>query len=124
MRLRMCLMFLLLCFTIDLIAQQPDTLIKKLDSITRKVDSSGGQVNIIKQEAYNENTRINFPTYFILLASDVKQQFTKPFHMTGRDWGNLGKFAVITGAIMLAEQNIQRFAVDLRDHNKGVISTS
>jgi membrane-associated phospholipid phosphatase len=118
------LMIVLLMISVDAIAQQPDTLIKKLDSVTRKVDSSGGQTNVIKQEAYNENTRINFPTYFVLLASDVKQQFTKPFHMTPRDWGNFGKFAVVTGAIMLAEQNIQRFAVDLRDHNKAVISTS
>jgi len=118
----MALWMFLICLTG--IAQQPDTLIKKLDSVTRKVDSAGGQTNVIKQEAYNENTRINVPTYFVLLASDIKQQFTKPFHMTGRDWGNLGKFAAITGGIMLTERSIQRAAVDFRDHNEGVVSTS
>lgn len=105
-------------------AQQPDTLIKKLDSVTRKVDSSVGQVNVIKQEAYNEQTKINVPTYFVLLASDFKQQATKPFHMTGKDWGNFGKFAAITGGLMLVERNIQRFAVDLRESNEGVVSVS
>lgn len=114
----------ILCWQFGALAQQPDTLIKKLDSVTKKVDSAGGQVNVIKQEAYNENTRITFKNYFILLASDIKQQVTKPFHMTGRDWGNLAKFAAVAGGLALSEQNIQQFAVNLRDHNAGVVKTS
>src|SRR5665213_1054868 len=74
---------------------QTDTLINKLDSLSRKTDSAGGQVNNITPKAYNESTQITFNTYFILLGSDLKQSFTKPFHMKKRDWGNRGKFALV-----------------------------
>jgi len=68
----------------SLSAQQPDTLIKKLDSARLKSDTAG-QKNVIKQEAYNATTAINARTYFVLLGSNAKQQFTKPFHMQPKD---------------------------------------
>jgi membrane-associated phospholipid phosphatase len=94
--------------------QQKDTLIKKLDSLSRKKDSAGGQVNIINPKAYTETTQLTFNSYFILLASDLKQEFTKPFHMTPRDWRNFGKFAVVTVALGFADEPIQHFAAHLR----------
>lgn len=94
-------------------AQQPDTLIKKLDSLSTKTDSAGGQVNNINTKAYNEKTKIDFPTYFILLGSDFKQQITAPFHMTGHDWGMVGKFAIVAGALSLADEPIQRYGLHL-----------
>jgi membrane-associated phospholipid phosphatase len=103
--------------------QKTDTLIKKLDSLHSKADSTG-QVNVIKQEAYNEKTKIDVPTYFVLVASDLKQQLTKPFHMHGKDWKNLGIYAVVVGGIAFADEPIQKFAVDLRDHNPGMLKFS
>lgn len=105
-------------------AQQPDTLLKKLDSLSIKKDTSGNQVNDINQNAYNENTKINFSTYFILLGSDFKQQFTKPFHMSKKDWGYLGKFALLSGALAFADKPVQHFGLNLRNHNTGVRSVS
>lgn len=96
-------------------AQQPDTLIKKLDSLSAKTDSAGGQVNNINPKAYNEKTQLDFKTYFILLGSDFKQQFTKPFHMTGRDWGTVGKFALVAGAVAFTDEPVQRYALHLRN---------
>lgn len=91
--------------------QKTDSLIKKLDSLVEKKDSAGGQQqNNITPEAYNENTALNFKSYFILLGSDLKQDFTKPFHMKRRDWGYVAKFAVVTGALMFADKPIQRRA--------------
>ena len=90
-------------------AQQTDTLIKKLDSLSTKTDSAGGQINNINPKAYNEKTVMTFGTYFVLLGSDFKQQFTKPFHMTRRDWGKFGMFAAATGVLMLADEPIQRW---------------
>src|ERR1035438_2667997 len=80
-------------------SQQPDTLRRKLDSLSFKTDSAGGQTNNTTPKAYNNSTRLNFKTYIILLSSDFKQSFTKPFHMSGKDWGNLGKFALVAGAL-------------------------
>src|ERR1700754_4241498 len=92
-------------------AQQTDTLIKKLDSLGRKTDSAGGQNNNIEEVAYNEVTKITFKNYFVLLGSDLKQGFTKPFHMTGRDWGKLAKFGLVMGALTFVDKPIQRYAV-------------
>jgi membrane-associated phospholipid phosphatase len=105
-------------------AQQPDTLIKKLDSLSTKTDSAGGQVNNINTKAYNEKTKIDFPTYFILLGSDFKQQITKPFHMTGRDWGNVGKFALVAGALAFADKPIQRYGLHLGSSSEPIKNIS
>jgi membrane-associated phospholipid phosphatase len=103
---------------------QTDTLANKLDSLSRKTDSAGGQVNNITPKAYNENTKITFNTYFILLGSDLKQSFTKPFHMKKRDWGNLGKFALVAGALAFADEPIQKRVLKMRDNNPGLINAS
>jgi membrane-associated phospholipid phosphatase len=120
---KLLLLFCILC-SITSISQKPDTLVKKLDSLSNKTDSAGGQKNNINRNAYNEQTKINVPTYFILLGSDFKQQFSKPFHMTRRDWGILGKFGLITGALIFADEPIQRFALDLQTHNEGLKNIS
>lgn len=110
-------------FCLTLSAQQPDTLIKKLDSLKVKADTSG-QKNVIRREAYNETTRIDFGTYFTLLASDAKQQFTKPFHMQGKDWTRLGIGAVIIGGFALTDESVQKFVIKLRDRNPWVHDVS
>jgi membrane-associated phospholipid phosphatase len=103
---------------------QSDTLINKLDSLSRKTDSAGGQVNNITPKAYNENTKITFNTYFILLGSDIKQSFTKPFHLLGKDWGNLGKFAIVAGTLSFFDEPIQKFAVNLTSKNPSLQNAS
>src|SRR6476620_838688 len=113
-----------LLFPFATLAQQPDTLIKKLDSLSVKTDSAGGQVNNTNTAAYNEHTQITFPTYFILLGSNIKQQFTKPFHMTSKDWGKLGKFALVTGALALADKPVQDEALEFINSSQTVRSVS
>src|SRR4029077_4835337 len=105
-------------------SQKPDTLIKKLDSLSRKTDSAGGQTNNINKTAYNENTRITFSSYFILLGSDLKQEFTAPFHFTRKDWGTFAKFVLIEGALFLIDESVQRNALHLREVNAGVRDVS
>lgn len=105
-------------------SQKPDTLIKKLDSLSKKTDSAGKQNNNINKTAYNENTKITFSSYFILLGSDLKQEITAPFHLTQKDWIKVGEFALIEGGLFFADEPIQRFALDLRDHNSGVRNIS
>ncbi|HEU4903412.1 MAG TPA: phosphatase PAP2 family protein [Flavisolibacter sp.] len=113
----------LLC-SFSCLAQQPDTLIKKLDSLSQKTDSAGGQVNVTHPEAYNENTRITVPAFFILEGSNLKQAFTKPFHMSGQNWKTVGKFAVVVGALAFADRPIQRWALNLRNSNSGLHTVS
>ncbi len=105
-------------------SQRSDTLINKLDSLSRKTDSAGGQVNNISPNAYNENTRITFNNYFTLLGSDLKQSFTKPFHMSGKDWGTLAKFVVVTGTLSFADEPIQKGALHLRQNDPGLANVS
>ncbi len=105
-------------------SQQTDTLINKLDSLSRKADSAGGQINNIAPRAYNEETKITFNSYFILLGSDLKQSFTKPFHMSKKDWGTLGKFTLATVALSFADEPIQEAALKLRNKNTGLNNVS
>ena len=117
---------LLVCLSLPVtsFSQRADTLINKLDSLSKKTDSAGGQVNNIAPKAYNENTKITFNTYFILLGSDLKQSFTKPFHMSKKDWGNFGKFTLATVALSFADEPIQRGALKLRNKNTGLNNVS
>ena len=117
-------LLLLLTIPVAGFSQKSDTLINKLDSLSRKTDSAGGQINNISPKAYNEETRITFNSYFTLLGSDLKQSFTKPFHMKKRDWGNLGKFALVAGALSFADEPIQQGAVKLRNNHPGIANTS
>ena len=112
---------MLVCFSAS--GQQPDTLIKKLDSLKARADTTG-QKNVIKREAYNESTRIDAGTYFTLLASDAKQQFTKPFHMHSKDWKRLGAGALIIGGFALTDESVQKFMLKLRDRNPWVHDVS
>jgi len=114
------------CLLISIIAsaQKPDTLIKKLDSLSKKTDSVGKQSNNTNPAAYNEETRLNLQTYFILLGSDLKQAFTKPFHMSKHDWITTGKFALVAGGIALLDEPIQKNALSLRNHNPGLQNVS
>jgi membrane-associated phospholipid phosphatase len=124
MKLSSFITVILLTLSPGIFAQQTDTLIKKLDSLNKKADSAGVQQNNIREEAYNEETKINFKTYFILLGSDFKQQVTAPFHLTKRDWLNIGKFGVVAVGVGLAEQPIQRFALNVRTNSDKVARVS
>ena len=101
-----------------LFAQKPDTLIKKLDSLSKKTDSAGNQINNTSASAYNAATKITVPSYFILLGSDLKQAFTKPFHMTSKDWITTGKFVIVAGTVALLDEPIQHKALQLRNESE------
>lgn len=117
-------LFLFLSVPAAALSQRTDSLINKLDSLSQKTDSAGGQINNIAPRAYNEETKITFNSYFILLGSDLKQSFTKPFHMSKKDWGNLGKFTLATVALSFADEPIQRAALKLRNKNTGLNNVS
>ena len=104
-------------------SQKTDTLIKKLDSLNKQ-DTVGRQLNDINKTAYNKGTKINFKSYFILLGSDLKQEITAPFHIRRKDLIPLGAYLVMQGALFLTDEPVQRFALDLRDHNAGVRNVS
>src|SRR5665213_2030216 len=102
---------------------QKDTLIKKLDSLAVK-KAAIGQTNNTNPNAYKGAAQLNFKTYFILLGSDLKQEFTKPFHMAKKDWRNFGEFAVVAVALSFADKPIQQAALKLRNRNTEINNVS
>jgi membrane-associated phospholipid phosphatase len=116
--LMVLLPFLALC-------QQKDTLVKKLDSASKvQTDTSKNGHNNVKQENYNEVTKMTLPVYFALLESDVKQQFSAPFHIKTKDYPKIAAFTAITGALMWSDESINKFAVSLRDSSQAVVGVS
>jgi membrane-associated phospholipid phosphatase len=105
-------------------SQQKDTLVHKLDSLSKKTDSAGSQVNNTNPRAYNDSTKLTIKTYFTLLASDLKQAFTKPFHMERKDWKRFVKFGVAIGALTFADRPIQRYAIKTTNNNPGIRNIS
>lgn len=104
---------------------QTDTLINKLDSLNKKTDTTGAQTNIINPKAYTENTRISFPSYFILLGNDFKQQITAPFHQTPKEWLYIGIYAASVAAISATtDEPVQRLAVQVHDSSTSVAGIS
>jgi len=103
---------------------QVDSLSRKLDSLHKVKDSTGVQLNDINPAAYNENTNLTFNSYFVLLASDIKQEFTKPLHMRGRDWINFGKFSAVLFATSFADKPVQKFAVRITKQSSALRSAS
>lgn len=102
-------------------AQKADTLIQKLDSLKLKKDSTGKpQLNNIAPEAYNEDTKLTPSSYFILIGSDLKQAFTKPFHMHKKDWVNAGGFVLLEFGLSFADKSIQSNALQFRTSSKTV----
>jgi len=107
------------------VAQQKDTLIKKLDSTSKvQPDTSKNRHNDIGQENYNEVTKLTARTYFLLLASDIKQQFSAPFHIKQKDYSKIALFGLATGALIASDESINHFAVNIRNNNESVVGVS
>ncbi|MES2003752.1 MAG: phosphatase PAP2 family protein [Bacteroidota bacterium] len=119
---RMLVLLISICTLLTTIAaQQPDTLIKKLDSLQLKKDSIGApQINNIEKEAYNKDTKLTPASYFILIGSDLKQAFTKPFHMKKKEWLIAGGFIVLETGLSFLDEPIQTQALSLRNNSKAV----
>ena len=118
--------FLVILFFIPIAgwSQQKDTLTKKLDSLSIKADSlKNGEKNDISPATY-EGAKLDFGTYFTLLADNIKQDAILPFHTNKKDWLKVGGFAALTGALAFANRPINRFAVKLHNDSKAVTSIS
>jgi membrane-associated phospholipid phosphatase len=101
--------------------QKNDSLLHKLDSLTVKAQEVG-QKNNITDTAYT--IKITPKNYVELLMSDLKQEFTKPFHMSRKNWVQFGVYAAGLTALTFADEPIQVFANKLRLRNPGVAHVS
>lgn len=104
-----------LIFLSSVIGQVPkDSTLHKLDSLAQKKDSTGLQVNNTNPEAYNPITKMNAGDYFLLLGSNIKQGFTKPFHLKKRNLVDIAKFGLVAVAVGFADEPIQKAALKWR----------
>ncbi|HUR11212.1 MAG TPA: phosphatase PAP2 family protein [Flavitalea sp.] len=117
------LLFAVFVFTFPFISNaQSDTLIRKLDSV-RMADTIKPPNNI-QQENYNEITKITFHSYFLLLGSNIKQQFTSPLWAKKKDWSKVGKAVILGTALYFADKPIQKGAVEITEGNSFLQHTS
>lgn len=102
---------------------QQDTLIIKPDSLSRNQDSVA-LATIMNPGDFNQTYPLDFNSYFILLGRNLKEEFTRPFHMTEKDWGNFGKFAVVAFALGFTDEPVQKAALKLRNRNTVINNVS
>ncbi|MEO8819288.1 MAG: phosphatase PAP2 family protein [Ginsengibacter sp.] len=112
---------IVIAFTgVHFIAVAQDTMINKTSSPSVKKDSSGKQINKINPNDYSSNPLLTPRTYLFLLGNNLKKEFTKPFHLKKKDWGNLGGCTAITFALSFADEPIQQSALRLKNRKTSV----
>ena len=110
-----------------LVFSQQDTLIKKLDSLSVKdikENQSKSKNNNITPSAYNDSTKFTLHNYFVLLASDIKQQIRYPFHANKKDWKKVALFGAVATGLAFADESVSSFFVGLAQRNNAVSSAS
>lgn len=104
--------------TVDTLAKKvaEDSLAKKLGKI-RRMERYRKPANDINKFSYTKETNFTPKSYFVLLGTDLEQEFTGPFHAPKKTWLQVGGFAVLEGALFFADESIKKFAVEwMRAH--------
>ena len=96
----------------------------ELDSFHLKPENNFSQIRTIPDSLYQQKSLLNFNSYFILLGNNLKDGFTKPFHLSKKDWGNFGKYAALTIALSFVDEPVQQGALRLRNRNSGLNNIS
>lgn len=78
----------------------------------------------VLQDNDAEDLRLNPKEFVRLQVFSLKEAFAKPFKMSGRNWGDVGKFALVMGALAFADRPVQQFAADMRNNNDGLVDIS
>jgi membrane-associated phospholipid phosphatase len=78
----------------------------------------------IVQFSPSEDYRMSAREFLHLQLGSIKEAYLKPFHLSGRDWANAGKFVLVLGALSFADRPVQEMAFDMRNSNKGLTAVS
>jgi membrane-associated phospholipid phosphatase len=116
------LIILLILFPVVAFTQSDSLLSKPVRD--KHIDAVEKRLVDINPSAYDEVTPITLNNYFTLLGRNLEHEFTKPFNMRARDWGNFGKFAVIFGALCFSDEQMQKSSVKLASNNPAVKNSS
>jgi membrane-associated phospholipid phosphatase len=102
---------------VNFAAFSQDKQVNKPDSFSLKKDGEGTRGYPANSSSFHAKSLLNLNIYLLLLQSNLKNEFVKPFHMSGTDWKKFGIFAAGTGAIFLVDNPIQQAALKLKERN-------
>jgi membrane-associated phospholipid phosphatase len=98
--------------------------VKQLDSLHR-VEEKDKPIKDVNKFNYTKETNLTPKSYITLLATDLTQEVTGPFHATGKTWIKVGEFAVVeAGLYFFADKGVQRTATTFMAENPGLKNTS
>lgn len=122
MFMRRCIfLFILLSCCITGFSQQADSLPQESSDTARVPGpSKDSSLPIVSFADYSMSAR----EFLHLQAGSIKEAFLKPFHMSGRNWVDAGKFALVLGALSFADRPVQELAFDMRNSNQGLTDVS
>jgi hypothetical protein len=104
--------------------QNAATPIRNLDSLNGQSADTGGNVKNDRVLTSTESCELNVSTYFILLGSNLKEAFAKPFHMKGKDWAYAGMAVVFVGGLSFDDEPVQQAALKLRNESPALCRAS
>lgn len=103
------LLFALTLLSYSVSGQKVDSLAKNLDSMAKEPDRARKRQELdINKTDYTARTNITPKSYFVLLATDVKQEVTGPFHAQKKTWIRAGEFVLIEGGLLFLDKAIQK----------------
>ena len=105
------------CLFIPFIGFCQEPIVHSTDSLGKSSGSMPRESNLLFQHGYDSSVQPTPKLFFNLLLKDFKDEFTRPFHLQGKDWGNLAKYAVVGGALAFLDGPIQREATLLVKKN-------
>ena len=111
MSAKMGILFSLVLFFGQTFAQQSETV------NTAKIFSVDSVYNTTYNQTVPEVKLTNVKTYVTLLGTNLQQTFTKPFHMSKKDWQNLGDFSFLMVGVSILDQPIQQSALNHRTNH-------
>lgn len=99
---------------------------QRIGPLSRKADSRLNEVDTVRCafQAPDTISGLTLHTYFSLLGNNLKQAFTKPFHMKKKEWAYAGAATAFAVALSFEDEPIQQIALSLRNKNPGVRTTS
>lgn len=103
--------------------QSTGSLLKSPELLLKESSSTASVLNE-SLPANLEEEGLSLHSYFSLLGGNLRQAFTKPFHMNKKDWRNAGAVTAFAIALSFEDESVQQLALKFNNQHPGLRKAS